>query len=604
MTRAGSKRVGRGGERTDDVDRDHSAGDIGNLPASQEPNGHRSTSGKGIQHRRKTFGLANDEVTDADVRAQAFQLVDDLLDRADQEKGCLVDQPTGYAEPFGHDIQLIPGTDANVCGLHQRRALDVVETIPRFLGQPSRPFADGREGKTAGCRPATFAVRQTGELEDVGVARGDPDDALAVSADQQRNVILCGTNSQVVNVETVVQSVEVRCTGIEQRAQRDHRFLESRDAGCRLAKEQTDRVVFRLGVSGSETQHEPATDELVDGGGGPSKQRRMVKLVVEHQRTDAQPDRGFGSNHQRYEGIDRADVIESEQLVIPQRLDLACLLDQGVAITEIAPLHRETKGPHDPDHRSTIRRPAARTGRSTSSAGTATVRQTRHRSSRVVRGQTMKDMRGMTAVVTGASRGIGVHIARALAEQGVNLSLAARSKPELEVVRTEMAALGVKAIATKCDVTNADDRARLIGRSEAELGTIDLLINNAGIETVSHFETADEDEIMRTIDVNLVAAIALTRALLPGMLERKRGHVVNIASGAGKVGMPYAVAYATSKHGLVGFTNSLRCEYHKQPVGFSVVCPGFVTDTGMYWRWEEAGVKAPKIVGRSSPQKV
>ncbi len=216
----------------------------------------------------------------------------------------------------------------------------------------------------------------------------------------------------------------------------------------------------------------------------------------------------------------------------------------------------------------------------------------------------MKDMRGATAVVTGASRGIGVHIARALAMEGVNLSLAARSKSELDVVRTEMAALGVKAIATKCDVTNADDRARLIERTEAELGTIDLLVNNAGIETVSHFETADEDDLMRTIDVNLLAAMALTRALLPGMLERKRGHVVNIASGAGKVGVPYAVAYATSKHGLVGFTNSLRCEYHKQPVGFSVVCPGFVTDTGMYWRWEEAGVKAPKIVGRSSPKKV
>ena len=68
--------------------------------------------------------------------------------------------------------------------------------------------------------------------------------------------------------------------------------------------------------------------------------------------------------------------------------------------------------------------------------------------------------------------------------------------------------------------------------------------------------------------------------------------------------MPYAVAYATSKHGLVGFTNSLRCEYHKGPVGFSVVCPGFVSDTGMYARWEGRGVKAPKIVGRSSPAKV
>jgi short-subunit dehydrogenase len=216
----------------------------------------------------------------------------------------------------------------------------------------------------------------------------------------------------------------------------------------------------------------------------------------------------------------------------------------------------------------------------------------------------MKDLRGATAVVTGASRGIGVYIARALAKEGVNLSLAARSEAELEAVRTEMAALGVKAIATKCDVTNADDRAHLIDRTESELGPIDLLINNAGIETVAHFESCQEADIVRTLDVNLISAMLLTRAVLPGMLARKRGHVVNIASGAGKVGVPYAVAYSASKHGLVGFTSSLRCEYHKHPVGFSVVCPALVSDTGMYARWEEQGAKAPKIAGRASPEKV
>lgn len=216
----------------------------------------------------------------------------------------------------------------------------------------------------------------------------------------------------------------------------------------------------------------------------------------------------------------------------------------------------------------------------------------------------MKELRGTTAIVTGASRGIGVYIARALATEGANLSLAARSEGELETVRSEIAALGVKAIATRCDVTKADDRARLIERTETELGPVDLLINNAGIETAAHFDRAQPDELVQTLDVNLVAALLLTRAVLPGMLQRQRGHVVNIASGAGKVGVPFAVAYATSKHGLVGLTNSLRCEYLGGPVGFSVVCPGFVNDTGMYARWEELGAKAPKIVGRSSPDRV
>jgi short-subunit dehydrogenase len=213
----------------------------------------------------------------------------------------------------------------------------------------------------------------------------------------------------------------------------------------------------------------------------------------------------------------------------------------------------------------------------------------------------MKDLRGATAIVTGASRGIGVHIARALAREGVNLSLAARSGDELEQVRAEMAALGVRAIATVCDVTDPADRARLLERTVADLGPIDILINNAGIEVVAHFETTDEADLVRTLDVNLMAAMLLARAVVPGMLERGRGHVVNIASGAGKVGVPYGVAYSTSKHGMVGMVHALRAEYHGRPVGFSAVCPGFVTDVGMYASW---GVKAPKIAGSAKPEKV
>jgi short-subunit dehydrogenase len=216
----------------------------------------------------------------------------------------------------------------------------------------------------------------------------------------------------------------------------------------------------------------------------------------------------------------------------------------------------------------------------------------------------MEDLRGATAIVTGASRGIGVYIARALAEEGVNLSLAARSATELEQVRTEMEALGVTAIATVCDVVSADDRARLIERTEAEIGPVDILVNNAGIERIRRFETAPETDFTETLAINLEAPILLTRAIAPGMLERGRGHVVNIASGAGKVGVAYGTSYCASKHGLVGFTHALRAEYEREPVGFSVVCPGFVTDTGMYDRWEQRGVHAPRIAGSSKPEKV
>jgi short-subunit dehydrogenase len=216
----------------------------------------------------------------------------------------------------------------------------------------------------------------------------------------------------------------------------------------------------------------------------------------------------------------------------------------------------------------------------------------------------MKLLAGSVAIVTGASRGIGVDIARALAQRGVNLSLAARSVDELEQVRAQMQAIGVRAIATRSDVTNADDRAELIRRTETELGPIDILVNNAGIERVGRFDRLPMTDFEDTLALNLDAPIRLTHAVLPGMLSRGRGHIVNIASGAGKAGVPYGASYSTSKFGLVGFTHALRAEYLHSPVGFSVVCPGFVTEVGMYQRWADQGAKGPRIAGNCSPEKV
>jgi short-subunit dehydrogenase len=216
----------------------------------------------------------------------------------------------------------------------------------------------------------------------------------------------------------------------------------------------------------------------------------------------------------------------------------------------------------------------------------------------------VKELKGTTAIVTGASRGIGVHLARALAIEGVNLVLAARSILELEKVRTDMEALGVRAIAVRCDVSKADDRSDLVRRAEAEMGPIDLLINNAGIERVARFATVDPADIVETLHVNLEAPMLLTQLVLPGMLRRGRGHIVNIASGAGKVGVPMGTSYCASKHGLVGFTHSLHAELRGTPVGASVVCPAFVADDGMYARWEAKGIKSPKIAGTCKPEQV
>ena len=217
----------------------------------------------------------------------------------------------------------------------------------------------------------------------------------------------------------------------------------------------------------------------------------------------------------------------------------------------------------------------------------------------------MRQLASRTAIVTGASRGIGPYIARALARQRMTLVLAARSSEELEAAAATCRALGAKAVTVVCDVADAASRENLVRRTTEEFGMIDVLVNNAGIESTRAYETQSPDEISRIIAVNLEAPMLLTHAVLPGMLERKRGHIVNIASLAGKVGVPFELPYCATKAGLIHFTEALRSEYRGTGVSGSVVCPGFVSDAGMYADMQgKAGVKASRLAGTSSPEKV
>ncbi|MEE9277054.1 MAG: SDR family NAD(P)-dependent oxidoreductase [Dehalococcoidia bacterium] len=217
----------------------------------------------------------------------------------------------------------------------------------------------------------------------------------------------------------------------------------------------------------------------------------------------------------------------------------------------------------------------------------------------------MKELSGGTAILTGASRGIGPYIARALAREGLNLVLAARSPTGLDTVAEEVRGIGVRAIPVPTDVADAQAREALLTAATDEFGAVDVLVNNAGIEKTIDYHRTDPVEIQQVIDVNLVAVMLLTRLVLPGMLQRGRGHVVNMSSLAGKVGAPYEAPYSATKFALVGFTQSLRAEYHGSGVSASVICPGFVADAGMYADMNaETGVKAPRMVGTSSPEKV
>lgn len=214
------------------------------------------------------------------------------------------------------------------------------------------------------------------------------------------------------------------------------------------------------------------------------------------------------------------------------------------------------------------------------------------------------NLQGKNAIVTGASKGLGVHIALTLAKKGVNMAIAARSADKLNKVSKQIANHGVKVVAVPTDLTDTDQVNSLAIKAENELGSVDLLINNAGVESTGPYQEQADSNIESLAKVNLVAPMLLAKALLPGMIKRGRGHIVNVSSLAGKTGLPYQTVYATTKAGLVMFTHSLRAELIDQPVGISVICPGFVAEDGMYARLEEQGKKAPKLLKPTTPRKV
>ena len=216
----------------------------------------------------------------------------------------------------------------------------------------------------------------------------------------------------------------------------------------------------------------------------------------------------------------------------------------------------------------------------------------------------MKELSGANALVTGGSGGIGAHIARALAARGVNVVVSGRREQALAEVVAELRDSGVRAEAVAADIGDRAQLDSLIDRSETALGPIDLLVNNAGVEQASSFTRYSADELTSMIDVNLTAPVLLTHSVLPGMLERGRGHVVFISSVAGKQGPAYQVPYAATKAGLVGVTQSLRAQYRGSPVGFSVVCPGFVAGDGMYQRMTEEGISSNRLLGATTIDKV
>jgi short-subunit dehydrogenase len=217
----------------------------------------------------------------------------------------------------------------------------------------------------------------------------------------------------------------------------------------------------------------------------------------------------------------------------------------------------------------------------------------------------MRELRGATALVTGAAGGLGHYISRALAAEGVNLVLSdLPDVPFLDDLAEELRGRWVRVEVVHADLTQRSDQEQLARRAEEALAPIDVLVNNAGLEFGGSFIGNSNDEIQSIVAVNLTALMVITRQALPGMLDRGRGHVVNVASMAGKTAPPELATYVATKHGVVGFTHSLRAEYVDYPVSFSAICPAFVGRAGMYGRLEPDLPEPPWFLRPVPPERV
>jgi short-subunit dehydrogenase len=199
---------------------------------------------------------------------------------------------------------------------------------------------------------------------------------------------------------------------------------------------------------------------------------------------------------------------------------------------------------------------------------------------------------GRTALVTGASGGLGQAIARALVRRGADVVLSARRVEVLEALAADVRGRGVA-----CDLSDRSSVARLV----EDAGPVDVLVANAGIPGSGAIDSFTVEEIDRVLDVNLRAPMILARLMCEGMAERGGGQIVFVSSLSGKVGTVGTSVYSATKFGLRGFAQGLREDLRPRGVGVSTVLPGFIRDAGMF---HESGGTLPGYVGSKTPEDV
>lgn len=188
----------------------------------------------------------------------------------------------------------------------------------------------------------------------------------------------------------------------------------------------------------------------------------------------------------------------------------------------------------------------------------------------------MTDLKNKTALVTGAGKGIGKAIALALAKEGVNVILVARTQEEIDSVAAKVRSLRVKALAITADVADINSVNAAVEKALSEFGAIDILINNAGIASFGKFLELEPTDWERIIQVNLMGPYYVTRAVVPNMIERQTGDIINISSTAGLAGNALTSAYSASKFALLGLTDSLMQEMRKHNIRVTALTPSTV----------------------------
>jgi NAD(P)-dependent dehydrogenase (short-subunit alcohol dehydrogenase family) len=215
-------------------------------------------------------------------------------------------------------------------------------------------------------------------------------------------------------------------------------------------------------------------------------------------------------------------------------------------------------------------------------------------------------LRGRVVLITGGSRGLGLVLARELAQKGARIALFARDARELERARIELVGRGASVLALPGDVRDASDVARAVGETEATFGGVDVLVNNAGVIQVGPFAHMTDADFEESLDVHFWGPLRTIRAVLPAMRRRGSGRIVNIASVGGKVAVPHLLPYCAGKFALVGLSDGLRAELAGDGIRVTTVAPGlmrtgshlkasFKGDHRREFRWFAAGASAPAL---------